>query len=167
MTGCAALPQFGDPPLVGPPAITESTGSAAQSDSVRVPDPDSWSRVSAPPPATPQGRPVADPPFTGPEKPVQSAEIGPAESKPAPVTISLPKGETAMRESRARDELGEAKKLIARIDPGRLLKADKDKLRTVRGLVEQAERALDEEDIQAAEGLARKAKILALELSPK
>lgn len=72
-----------------------------------------------------------------------------------------------MRESRARDELGEAKKLIARIDPGRLLKADKDKLRTVRGLVEQAERALDEEDIQAAEGLARKAKILALELSPK
>ena len=166
MAGCAALPQFGDPPLVGPPAPSEPAAPMATADSLRVPDPDEWTHVTEPKPAPAKGRPADTPALTGNAEEQQRPDAAAEESKPAPVTVSLPEGEMAARETRAREELSEAKRLIGGLDSGSLQKIEKDKLRTVRGLVEQAERALDEDDIQAAEGLARKAKLLAVELSP-
>ena len=166
LTGCAAFPQFGDPPLVGPPAPNDRIRQPEFADSLRIPDPEDWTHVSEPRPAPSEDQTAEEPALAGPPHigPPVSAEI--EETKAAPITVSLPEGEMAARESRAREELAEAKRLIGGLESGSLQKSEKDKLRNVRGLVEQAERALDEDDIQAAEGLARKAKLLAVELSP-
>ena len=171
-SGCALLPQFGEPPIAGPPV------SAVDTTRTRVPDPDLWPTATETPAeptltterTTPKPR-TKTPPVTTPDEPPTLEPAVPADSLevdvvPA-VTVSPPRKELEEIETEALASLKEAKKLINTVDRDKLDSAGQEKLRIVHGFVTQAEEALARQDLQAAAGLARKARLLAVELTSR
>ncbi|MEZ4652909.1 MAG: hypothetical protein R3E12_04690 [Candidatus Eisenbacteria bacterium] len=63
-----------------------------------------------------------------------------------------------------RADLEEAQRLLRRFDSSDLIRADKENLRAIYSLIAQA-RALARRDVAPAAGLARKARLLAEELT--
>jgi hypothetical protein len=131
---------IGTAPVIGipsrPPAGAPASPRAA-SDSI----------VESPPPEQTPGQP----------------EIAPAEAPPS-ISVALPEEQRDRLERIARAEIAMAESIIDRIAPRLTADKDREKLQTVRGLVEQTHAALDREDNQAAANLAHKAKLLATEL---
>jgi hypothetical protein len=127
--------------------------------------------LSAPEPAKPRvesaPRPVALPDSSTarteevPEQPTFEPEPEPA---PPSVSIAMPEEQRARLERLTRAELGMADRITTEIAPRLKADADLEKLRTVKGLIEQSHAALDRDDIQSAANLAHKAKLLATEL---
>ena len=169
--GCALLPQFGEPPTVTPPVV------AADTTRTQVPDPDLWPTATETPAepvqTTEPAKPRPKPPITtAPEdSSLARTEPVPADSTvvdvaPA-ITVSPPRKALEEIETETLASLKEAKRLISSVDTTNLGPEGQDKLRIVRGFVTQAEDALVRQDVQAAAGLARKARLLAVELTSR
>ncbi|MEZ4647425.1 MAG: hypothetical protein R3E97_01340 [Candidatus Eisenbacteria bacterium] len=169
LSGCALLPQFGEPPATNP------TAAAPDTMRTQVPDPDLWPTATDTPtepvkvtektPTKPKVK--TTPPATTPEQPrtdVSAASDSVAVVAPA-VTVSPTRPKLEEFETETIASLNEAKRLIAAVDPSRLDAAGQDKLRIVRGFITQAEDAMAKQDLDAASGLARKARLLAIELA--
>jgi hypothetical protein len=136
--------------------------------------------VQAPPPETqeearaeelPRPHPsVSPPPTVSPDTtaaPTRETTGQPSiEPAPAPpsVSIALPEAQRERLERLTRAEMGMAERITTQIAPRLTSDADLEKLRTVRGLIEQTHAALDRDDTQSAANLAHKAKLLATEL---
>ena len=75
--------------------------------------------------------------------------------------------ERAQLEKEARDRIRETEKIVKNLDPSAFSQSQQDALLTVNELVKSASQALDQGDVQAAESLARKALLLATDLSIK
>lgn len=171
-SGCALLPQFGDPPATELPTVAVDTTRT------KVPDPDLWPTATETPrePTQPDASVATKPkqktpPAAVPQDPAPEVASAPPDSlevdvAPA-VTVSPPKKALEETETEILASLKEAKKLISSVDPTKLDSKREDKLRIVRGFVTQAEEALSRQDIQAAAGLARKARLLAVELTSR
>ena len=70
-------------------------------------------------------------------------------------------------QNEAHRDLAEAAQLLSNYDSSGLIRSDKQKLRTVYGFIVQAEDALRLKDYPSAAGLARKARLLAVELTSR
>lgn len=110
-------------------------------------------------------RPIAaaDSSKTLPPETLEEPSITLAPSPPA-VSIALPEEKRERLERLARAEMGIAERITTQIEPRLTSDKDQEKLKTVRGLIEQTHAALDRDDIQSAANLAHKAKLLATEL---
>lgn len=168
--GCALLPQFTEPPATGPVVATADTTRA------RVPDPELWPTAEEKKeeePARTETTAPAKPRAKGPTPPIEAEAAGNDAGAPADtsvavapaVTVSPPKQAVEEIETETIASLREAKRLLAAVKLDRLDPAGQEKLRIVRGFITQAEEALQRQDIEAASGLARKARLLAVELS--
>ncbi len=93
----------------------------------------------------------------------EQPSITPAPAPPS-VSIALPEAQRERLERLTRAEMGIAERITTQIAPRLKSRADLEKLKTVRGLIEQTHAALDRDDIQSAANLAHKAKLLATEL---
>lgn len=174
-TGCALTPQFGLPPIEGPPAPILLTAEKAPivqaNDPVPVPSVNDFrgypqieypgeyelprERVRRARPRVPQPEVVAETPPAMPD----SASPPPDE----PITI-ITRGGADTRESVGR-ELEEATRLVRVADSGELTETKRERVRNLYDLIDQAERALERGDVSSAAGLARKARVLATELT--
>lgn len=169
LPGCALLPQFGEPPATNPTAAAPDTTRA------QVPDPDLWPTATDTPaepvkvtekaPTKPKVK--TTPPAAAPDTP--PAEVGASADSIAvvapAVTVTQPRKKLEEFETETIASLNEAKRLVAAVDPSKLDAAGQDKLRIVRGFITQAEDAMSKQDLDAASGLARKARLLAVELA--
>jgi hypothetical protein len=180
LSGCALFPQIGMPPIEGPPAPLLLT--AEQAPIVRAFDPvpvpavtdfRGYAQVAYPgeydfPSATDRRfrRPVLAP---GPREPAGDeveAEVvtdSVASSPEEPITI-VTHGGTETRDAVKR-ELEEAVRLVRESESEGLAKPEREKVRDLYDLIEQAEHALQRGDVSSAAGLARKARLLAAELT--
>jgi hypothetical protein len=79
------------------------------------------------------------------------------------VTVA-PRGKEA-EERAVWADLDEANRLLRSFDTGRLMRSDKEKLRTIYSMIAQAEEHLGRHDVAPAAGLARKARLLAEEVA--
>jgi hypothetical protein len=169
--GCAALPQFGHPEPTAPPLIEPAARDTLR---VEVPDPDTWP-IAEENKSVPETPPVQTPPK--PRTSVPSPEDNPAvtdvtatetdvpKEVPPAITVSPPKVELEQLETDVLSDIGEASRLVQGIDPGGLPEAGQDQLGTIHSMISQAREALAKQDVQAAAGLARKARLLAVELT--
>ena len=171
-SGCALLPQFGEPPQAEPPIVEADTTR------VRVPDPDLWPTATEDPvlptetteQTARRSTPKAPPP-TPPDLPTEVPESASSDSLGAgtapAVTVSPPRKALEELETETLAALEEARRLIHTVNSDTLDSEGQDRLRIVRGFITQAEEALTRQDLQAAAGLARKARLLALELTSR
>ena len=83
------------------------------------------------------------------------------------LSIELPPAERIRLETQALLDIEAARQLAGEAKGRTLAAAEQEKLLTVLGLVGQAEKAIDAQDISAASNLARKARLLAAELIPR
>ncbi|MCA9727766.1 MAG: hypothetical protein KC729_08795 [Candidatus Eisenbacteria bacterium] len=122
---------------------------------------------------------VAQPPVKKPRKTPAKKTTPPApeSTTPAPVetvepprvdiSVQMSPEERAQLEKEARDRIRETEKIVKNLDPSAFSQSQQDALLTVNELVKSASQALDQGDVQAAESLARKALLLATDLSIK
>lgn len=168
--GCALLPQFTEPPAIEPTVATADTTRT------RVPDPELWptaaeiketepARTEASAPAKPRPRHSPPPAENGGATAVETSPSDTSAVVAPAVTVSPPKQAVEEIETETLASLREAKRLLAAVQLDRLDAAGQEKLRIVRGFITQSEEALQRQDIEAASGLARKARLLAVELS--
>lgn len=156
-----------DKPANAKPAPGATTGS----DSGRPPS-NGASAVGPGPGASPgtgAGPNATTAPETSPESEAGgSAEPGIDSSAVArTLSIELPPAERIRLETQALLDIEAARQLAGEAKGRTLGAAEQEKLLTVLGLVGQAEKAIDAEDISAASNLARKARLLAAELIPR
>lgn len=162
--GCGALPQFGEPPLIGPPdyliARLEPVGIDSTATLV-IPD-----DVAHPPPRRARAPETTTSPVA--ESPPDSTQVELTEPVPGStsgLSIELSELERARISTAALQDLDATEDLLYTMNNRTFSGPDAEKLRTVHGLITQARTALDTDDLQAAANLARKARLLAVELS--
>lgn len=170
-TGCAVIPQFGTPDIVGPPVPTADTTR------VEIPDPDTWDKVEQKPEVTPRKTPKKEPARTVENTPPATEDLVPVdqalpkvptENETTPgLTVLPPSDELERIETETISGIAEAKQLLESVDSGKLGTDDHDKYLTIRGLIEQADRAYERQDLDAAARLAKKARLLAAELTSR
>jgi len=171
--GCAALPQFGNPEPTAPPLIEPATRDTLR---VEVPDPDTWP-IAEENKHVPETRPTEAPSKPRATVPAAEAENTPDETDvtttvtdlpketPPAITVSPPKVELEQLETDVLADIAEASRLVQGIEPSALPEAGQDQLGTIHSMISQAREALGKQDVQAAAGLARKARLLAVELT--
>lgn len=109
-------------------------------------------------------RPVSPDPDPSPDRPVDpTPAVDPAPAKE--VVVRLDRGERADLSARAREDLAEAEKLLEAADRSAWGTEDLDRLAAVKELMEAARTSYAEQDYDAAATLARKARLLATELT--
>ncbi len=170
-TGCAVIPQFGPPDIAGPPVPASDTTR------VEIPDPETWDKVEQEPEVTPRQTPKREPtrtventaPATEDLVPVdQDLPKVPTETETPPsLTVLPPSDELERIETETISGIAEAKQLLESVDSEKLGADDHDKYLTIRGLIEQANQAYERQDLDAAARLAKKARLLAVELTSR
>ena len=171
LSSSAALPQFGHPEPKGPPLIEPASRDTFR---VEIPDPDTWP-IAEERKSVPETRPAEAP--TRPRAPVPSPNETPTEAEvsatdaevpkqtPPAITVSPPKVELEQLETDVLADIAEATRLVQGLKSGDLPDGGQDDLATIHSMILQAREALSKQDVQAAAGLARKARLLAVELT--
>jgi hypothetical protein len=107
------------------------------------------------------------------DEPAEAAEpagespgsVAQGEASPTPeVSVDLTAEERERLNAESAQDIASARQIIETIDRQRLSADELDKLRIVEGMIHSADEAHRTEDLQAAAGLARKARLLAEEL---
>jgi hypothetical protein len=173
LCGCSMLPRGGGEPDPGEPPVAAETPSIAAADSIPAP------AAPAPPapeptpveekaPESPPERVVAVPPTSEPPLEPVVTEPEPAEPEPAepvaPVQVELSAEERLALATEARRDLELAEQALRSEDPHPPGAGRREKLDTIRNLIDSAKAAYSE-DLRAAATLAHKARLLAEELS--
>lgn len=180
IVGCALRVPFGPRRPIGPPVTTYQGDSTAVVTDVPY---DSLARlleqITKDATADFESRPSRVPAVAEPETliiegpdPLAAAEaesLAVADSIVTPViaptvSVDLPEAQRQELKDAAVSEIAETNSLLIEVEERTTTEEEKEKLHTIRSLIEQAEAALEREDIQAAANLAHKAKLLAEEL---
>jgi hypothetical protein len=169
LQGCGLLRWAYAPERASRHRITQTSGASADADVVVAqPEirPDTASVKVAPPRVRrrePTSRPPAGPTTQTPDTTAVEQAPDSAPREP-PISVVLPEVEKRQLVKSTRRELDEAVTILRRMG-GRLESAEAiEKKQTVQGLVDQSREALERDDVGAAANLARKARILAIEL---
>jgi len=116
--------------------------------------------AETPPPAAPAAPPVSPAAVPAPPAPVKETE------KPPPsFSVGLSDEERASLRGEAVRELAEADLLISRLSAEPLAPADREAIRTAEEMLRSAREAYGHNDLAAAVGLAKKARLLAAGVS--
>lgn len=83
------------------------------------------------------------------------------------VSVDLPEERRRQLRRTALADLAAVNSMVAATEQRMLTEAEDEKLQTIRGLIEQAQAALNRKDIQAVANLAHKARLLGEELPPR
>lgn len=172
--GCALIPQFGTPPIAGPPAPFLLTAEQAPimraNDPVPVPAVTDFHGIAQieypvvyelPRARIRRARPAA--PVVPKEVEVAPAVTDSVVTPEEPITIVTRGG----ADSRATvdEELREAARMLSLAESGALTEPERETVMNLYDLIAQAEHALERGDVSSAAGLARKARLLATELT--
>lgn len=186
LSGCAMWPQFGPQAEVGPPAyLANMPGSGADSTTAARPTPVAAKRTPTPRTEGNGTRSTTNP---LPSTPVESgapangalpragiadsvsASAASADTAGAPrvdVRIDLPESERSRLYVSAFQDIDAAEEQLKVLAARRLTLAESEKQQTVRSLLAQSKEALGSNDVEAAANLARKARLLANELTAR
>lgn len=167
--GCSLIPRLGGHASAEPDsasamdAAADSAGTGpADTLEIRANAPDTTAHAVAPDStenATDPG-PASDPP------PAATAGSNGSRGNPA-VSIDLGAGERSRLEVEARRDLADAEFVVRSVRRDHLDTVGLERLSAVEGLIEQARSAYAADDLESAASFARKARLLALEVTEK
>jgi hypothetical protein len=116
------------------------------------------------PPSEPGTKPEAADTLSAPDT---LAVVSPDTLTTSPtVSVALPESRRRELRRTALSDLAAVNSMVAVTEQRILTEEENQKLQTIRGLIEQAQAALEREDIQAVANLAHKARLLGEELPP-
>lgn len=161
--GCAYLRS---PAETGPPAETFRWNRPVPDEKVAAAETDSSETPSRAPATKPQRKPAAKPAEPEPvvvETTPPATATTPKEAE-VDLSVELPAAEKAKLADGARTQIAEAQRVVDATLEDSLSPVGKETLGTIRELIGSANDALASGDVTAAESLARKAYLLAVEL---